>query len=150
MFRYNSKNEFNVPYGGMAYNKVNFKEKIIYLKNKNLIIFLKKAEIFTLDFEKFLNRFHFNENDFIFLDPPYDSEFSTYATNEFSKQDQIRLANFLKRTYAKFMVVIKETDFIKDLYKKSGFKIRSVDKRYMVNFKNRNKKNVRHLKITNY
>ena len=35
--------------------------------------------------------------DFIFLDPPYDTEFSTYAKNEFGKEDQIRLANFLNK-----------------------------------------------------
>jgi DNA adenine methylase len=29
------------------------------------------------------------------LDPPYDSEFSTYAKNEFNKDDQKRLANYL-------------------------------------------------------
>ena len=34
-------------------------------------------------------------NDFVFLDPPYDSEFSTYAKNEFDRGDQARLADYL-------------------------------------------------------
>ena len=48
------------------------------------------------------------EEDFVFLDPPYDSEFSTYAGNEFDRRDQERLADFLlNRCRARFMLVIK-------------------------------------------
>jgi DNA adenine methylase len=84
------------------------------------------------------------------LDPPYDTEFSTYAGNEFNKNDQIRLANYLKKTKAKFMLVIKNTEFIYNLYNVKGFKIKSFDKKYLVSFQNRNDKDVEHLLITNY
>ena len=90
------------------------------------------------------------ETDFMFLDPPYDTEFSTYAKNNFDKEDQIRLANYLYTTKAKFMLIIKNTDFIFDLYKDKGFYIKSFDKRYLVSFMNRNDKEVEHLLITNY
>jgi DNA adenine methylase len=47
----------------------------------------------------------------VFLDPPYDSEFSTYAKNEFDKDDQARLAEYLiKECKANFMIVIKNTN----------------------------------------
>jgi len=36
MFRYNSKGEFNIPYGGIAYNYKNFRKKIEYLKPEPL------------------------------------------------------------------------------------------------------------------
>ena len=97
-----------------------------------------------------MNKFEFSKDDFIFLDPPYDTEFSTYAQNEFDKEDQIRLANYMKNTKAKFMLIIKNTDFIYNLYNIEKFKIRSFDKKYMVSFQNRNDKNVEHLIITNY
>ena len=71
-----------------------------------------KTKIYNLDFEKVLNKFELNENDFIFLDPPYDSEFSTYDQNSFDKNEQIRLADFLKNTKACWMLIIKKTDFI--------------------------------------
>ena len=80
----------------------------------------------------------------------YDTEFSTYAQNEFGKNDQIRLANFLKNTNAKFMLIIKNTDFIYNLYNVKGLYIKSFDKKYLVSIKNRNDKNVEHLIITNY
>ena len=48
------------------------------------------------------------------------------------------------------MIVIKNTDFIEDLYLKLGFKIQAFDKKYSVNFMNRNVRDVEHLIITNY
>ena len=53
-----------------------------------------------------------DKNDFIFLDPPYDSTFSNYgnATAEkvegFDKKDHIRLANAFKNLEAKALMVI--------------------------------------------
>jgi len=53
------------------------------------------------------------------LDPPYDSEFSTYDKNIFNKEDQKRLADYLiKDCNAKWMMIIKNTEFIFDLYNK--------------------------------
>lgn len=150
MFRYNSNGDFNVPYGGISYNRKDFKKKIEYISSKELRDYVDKAEIYNLDFEEFCNKVSLNEQDFMFLDPPYDTEFSTYAQNAFEKDDQIRLANFLKNTKAKFMLVIKNTEFIYNLYKDCGFNIKSFDKKYLVSFMNRNDKDVEHLLITNY
>ena len=111
---------------------------------------MKTTNIYNLDFEDFCNKINLTENDFIFLDPPYDTEFSTYAQNDFNKNDQIRLFNYLKRTKAKFMLIIKNTEFIYNLYKGNGFYISTFDKKYLVSIQNRNKKDVEHLLITNY
>ena len=134
----------------ISYNRKDFKKKIEYLSSKELRDYLSKADIYNLDFEDFCNKVSLNENDFMFLDPPYDTEFSTYAKNDFGKEDQIRLANYLKKTKAKFMLVIKNTEFIYNLYKDSGFNIKSFYKKYLVSFMNRNDKDVEHLLITNY
>ncbi|HHT61346.1 MAG TPA: DNA adenine methylase [Flavobacterium sp.] len=151
MFRYNSKGDFNVPYGGIAYNNKNFSKKVEYLKTKELKSLLDNTVIENLDFEDFFKQHTPENNDFVFLDPPYDSEFSTYAKNEFTKKDQIRLANYLiKKCKGKWMMIIKNTDFIFELYKNKGLNIQSFDKKYLVSFMNRNDKNVEHLLITNY
>ncbi len=150
MFRYNASGKFNVPYGGISYNRKDFGKKIKHLNSDELRNYLRNTQIYNLDFEEFCEKIDLNENDFMFLDPPYDTEFSTYANNEFGKQDQIRLANYLNHTKAKFMLIIKNTDFIYDLYNKNGFYIKSFDKKYLVSIKNRNDKNVEHLIITNY
>ncbi|MDE6605524.1 MAG: DNA adenine methylase [Clostridia bacterium] len=158
MFRYNANGHFNVPYGGISYNKKSLKRKIEYFSSSELVSHLKKTTMGCLDFEDFLEKKPPNENDFMFLDPPYDTEFSTYANNAFDKKDQERLANYLKsKCDCYFMLVIKKSDFILQLYKngeltKNGRKIRieKFDKKYFVSFQNRNNKCAEHLVITNY
>lgn len=151
MFRYNSNGEFNVPYGGISYNRKNFQRKIDYIKSKELQTHFVNTDIYNLDFEEFLDEIKLTKNDFIFLDPPYDTDFSSYVNNTFDKQDQERLADYLiNKCPAKFMLVIKNTDFISDLYNNKGLYITSFDKTYMVSFKGRNNRDCEHLLITNY
>lgn len=151
MFRYSSKGEFNVPYGGIAYNSKLLRKKLMYYLSEPLNRHFNKTKIFNLDFEEFLKSINPQEDDFIFLDPPYDSEFSTYAQNIFSKDDQVRLANYLlDNCKSRWMMIIKNTDFIYGLYDKPGIKIRTFEKEYLVSFMNRNDKKVTHLLITNY
>lgn len=151
MFRYNSNGEFNVPYGGISYNRKNFQRKIDYIKSKELQSHFVNTDIYNLDFEEFLDKIKLTKNDFIFLDPPYDTDFSSYVNNAFDRQDQERLANYLiNKCPAKFMLVIKNTDFISDLYSNKGLYITSFDKTYMVSFKGRNNRDCKHLLITNY
>lgn len=151
MFRYNNRGAFNVPYGGIGYNKKTLSKKVKYLKSDELVEHLSKTTIDNLDFEEFFAKNKPQKDDFIFLDPPYDSEFSTYVKNEFTKEDQTRLANYLiDDCKANWMMIIKHTDFIYNLYNKSNVKISTFDKKYMVSIKNRNDKEVKHLIITNY
>lgn len=151
MFRYSSKGEFNVPYGGIAYNSKLMAKKLNYYRSKPLLNHFKDAHFYNLDFEAFLREVHPSENDFVFLDPPYDSEFSTYAQNAFTKADQERLSNYMiNECRAKWMMIIKNTEFIYGLYNKDGINIRTFDKEYLVSFMNRNDRKVTHLLITNY
>lgn len=150
MFRYNASGKFNVPYGGISYNRKDFDKKIKNLNSTKLRNYMTHTTIYNMDFEDFCNSIKIKETDFMFLDPPYDTEFSTYAGNEFGKKDQIRLRDYLKHTKAKFMLIIKNTDFIYNLYNQDGFFIKSFDKKYLVSIKNRNEKDVEHLIITNY
>lgn len=67
------------------------------------------------------------------------------------REDQKRLTTFLlHHSPAKWMMIIKNTDFIYQLYNKEGINIRTFDKEYLVSFMNRNDKKVTHLLITNY
>lgn len=151
MFRYSSKGDFNVPYGGIAYNNKYLIKKIKYYNTKTLIDHFDSAHIYNLDFEAFLRKTNPTEKDFVFLDPPYDSEFSNYAQNEFTFKDQERLADYMiNRCKAKWMMIIKYTDFIYSLYNQKGIKIRTFEKEYLVSFMNRNDKKATHLLITNY
>lgn len=151
MFRHSKSGNFNVPYGGISYNNKNLLNKLNEILILNEKEFYKNAQFTNGDFQKFFEKYdYFKEDDFIFLDPPYDSEFSQYNKEEdFTKDDQIRLRDTLLKTKAKIMVIIKETEFIYNLYK-DNFIVERFEKNYSVNFKNRNDREVSHLIIKNY
>lgn len=148
MFRYNKHGEFNIPYGGMSYNKKNLEAKIQNMFNHDVEELFKSTEIYNLDFADFFEKMNLTERDFMFLDPPYDSDFSDYEGKDFTNSDQERLAYELKNTAAKFILVIKNTEFIYGLYK-DDFNIVSFDKQYTYNVRSRNQRNTEHLVITN-
>ena len=151
MFRYNDKGGFNVPYGGIAYNHKLIDKKQNYYKSDAVQKHFATTTIHNEDFEIFFRLTKPKAGDFIFLDPPYDSEFSTYAQNAFGRDDQKRLADYLiNECKAKWMMIIKNTPFIMSLYENKGLNIQAFDKKYMVSFMNRNDKNVEHLIIMNY
>lgn len=151
MFRFSSKGDFNVPYGGIAYNSKFLTKKLAYYRSEDVLRHFGHTQLYNLDFETFFKEIEPTDRDFIFLDPPYDSDFSTYDKNPFGRADQERLAQYLiRQCKAKWMLVIKNTEFINGLYDKKGIKIRAFDKEYLVSFMNRNDKKTEHLLITNY
>lgn len=149
MFRYNSKGEFNIPYGGISYNTKNFKAKIDNMFNRDVENIFRNTDISCSDFEEFIGRSNLSEDDFMFLDPPYDTDFSDYEGKDFTQHDQERLADTLKKTLAKFILVIKNTDFIFNLYNNEHFNICSFDNQYTYNVRGRNDQKAKHLIITN-
>lgn len=151
MFRFNSNGYFNIPYGGIAYNKKNFRGKVDYIFSDEVEKLFKHTKILNNDFEEILMKKDLTEKDFIFLDPPYDTDFSNYEKKDFDKRDQNRLANCLYGITAKFILIIKKTPFIFDLYSgKKGIKIDSFEKKYLYNMRGRNDRNVEHLVIYNF
>ncbi len=151
MFRYNDAGEFNVPYGGTSYNSKSLEGKLNFYLSDKVIKKFSRTKIENMDFEDFFMNNQPQENDFVFLDPPYDSEFSTYAQNDFTREDQARLADYLcNKCKAKWMMVIKATPYILSLYENKGLNIKQFDKTYTVSFMNRNDKKAEHLIIMNY
>lgn len=158
MFRYNREGKFNVPYGGISYNRKSMSKKAEYFCEEELVAQLQRTVVANLDFEAFFEQYAPGDRDFIFLDPPYDTEFSAYAGNEFGQDDQTRLADYLiRRCRAYFMLIIKNTDFIRGLYPDGlatangdRLYVNRFDKHYTVSFQDRNDKNAEHLLITNY
>jgi DNA adenine methylase len=150
MFRFNSKKHFNIPYGGMAYNRKEFRRKVEKIFSKEVRSIFNTADFFNLDFEHFIKATEPVGGDFIFLDPPYDSEFSEYDQNTFTKDDQVRLRNCLVNLEAKWMMVIKKTSFIEELYDSPSCRIIEFDKKYKYNVQGRNNRDTQHLIIVNY
>lgn len=150
MFRYNRDGGFNIPYGGIAYNRKNFRVKVENIFSFEVRMLFYNVSFSNLDFADFLSQNPPTKDDFVFLDPPYDSEFSEYDQNSFTREDQVRLRDTLFELTAKWMLVIKETDFIRQLYSSPVCSFIEVDKTYTYNVRGRNNRDTRHLIITNY
>lgn len=158
MFRFNAKGEFNVPYGGISYNGKNYDATIQKYKNPDFLKKMENTNISCIDYMAFLLKYNPGEGDFIFCDPPYDSEFSTYDKNTFDQDEQWRLAMYLiHECKANFMADIKYTDYVASLYPEgyicangNPLKIVFFDKTYSVSFMDRNDRKSEHMIITNY
>jgi DNA adenine methylase len=152
MFRFSSKGLFNVPYGGISYNARNFNDSMDNLFGERRVKELARFTIESRDFQALMAAYQgFTASDFLFIDPPYDSTFSQYnVEGDFVASDQERLRDALEASSAKWMVVIKRTDFIQGLYDKPGHHCYVFDKSYAVNFRNRHDRGVQHLVVTNY
>jgi len=105
LYRVNKKGEFNVPFG-------DYKKPPICDENnlRNVSEVLQKAEILYGDFE--VSEKYITQKTFIYFDPPYrplssTASFTSYSKDNFTEQDQIRLAKFCKhldRKGAKFLL----------------------------------------------
>lgn len=150
-FRYDKDGKFKTSYGGVGQSKTRLLKKLTYYKSENVREHFSSTHIYNYDFEEFLLKTNPLEKDFIFLDPPYDCEFSTYDGNEFNRNDHKRLADYLlNKCKAKWMLIIDKTDFIYDLYNRPGIYIQEYDKKYSCNARNNKDRSVIHLLITNY
>lgn len=158
MFRFSKIGNFNVPYGGQSYNNISLQNKLDYYQSAALIKALTKTTITNLDFSDFLTKYPPEKDDFLFIDPPYDSAFSQYDQLPFDKMAQTKLATILiKEIVANWMVVISDTPLIRKLYpinmqtvNGSKISVQDFNKVYNTNFKNRNQRETRLLLITNY
>lgn len=150
MFRFNRRDEFNVPYGGVTYNRKSLSNKVDVLFGDALAARLRTTTFHRQDFEPFLAAVSPTSADFVFVDPPYDSDFSAYDNRAFTLFDQGRLASALRQIPSRVMVVIKDTPAIRGLYSDPRWHVLESDKTYMWTIKSRNDRAATHLTITNY
>lgn len=136
--RYNSKKEFNTPFGKYATYK-----PWEYISDEHIKL-LKNTEILNLDFQEVFKKA--KESDFVFIDPPYSSNFNNYYENNFSDEQHKALANCIKNSPAKCLAVISDLGNIPVIYK--DLIKDSYDKKYGINIVDDTK--VKHLIITNY
>uniref|UniRef100_A0A6C0LKV1 site-specific DNA-methyltransferase (adenine-specific) n=1 Tax=viral metagenome TaxID=1070528 RepID=A0A6C0LKV1_9ZZZZ len=144
MLRYNKDNKFNIPYG--RYKTINYTE----LLNKEYETLLHRTEIYNSKFEVIFEKYN-DEKNFMFLDPPYDSEFTDYGYCKFDKEEHIKLANLFKSTKIKCLMIIGKTRFIEELY--DGYIVEEYDKKYKFKLYNNrigDEINTKHLVIKNY
>jgi len=143
MIRYNAKGEFNVPYGRYA----NLNTSLVTKAHSKL---LSNTEIYNLDYKNIFDMA--NEDDFMFLDPPYDCVFSDYGNAEykdgFNEKNHTELANSFLNLKCKALMVIGRTPLTEKLY--NHLIVDEYGKSYAVNIRNRFKSTASHILISNY
>jgi DNA adenine methylase len=156
MFRFNKAGQFNIPYGGASYNRKDLRLKISNLLGPKSRSIFSSAQIERLDFRAFFAAYGVGRpDDFVFLDPPYDSEFSDYGNNAFGRREQEDLAAIVAGLSSQVMMVVKNTPLIQDLYlliasNHPRFTVGAYSQKYGYNVRGRNERGVEHLMITNY
>lgn len=149
LYRVNSKNEFNVPFGKKT--KVNTYDigNLITVSN---YLTMNDIKILNVDFEDSVK--DAQKGDFIYFDPPYDSEtsiFNSYTEDGFGKDEQRRLAKVYKELSNKGCYVMlsnNNTTLIKELYK--DFNIHIIEAKRSINSNGKKRGKVEEVIITNY
>ena len=143
MIRFNSKGEFNVPYGRYK----NFNTALLTESHSRI---LRSAEIYNRDYSEIFDLA--NTEDFVFLDPPYDCKFSDYGNDEykeiFNEDSHRRLAADFNNLGCRALMVIGSTPLTRELYRDRI--VAEYGKNYSVNIRNRFQSEAVHIIVTNY
>ena len=110
--RFNKSGEFNVPFG--TYAKINYATDL-----GGYAQVFKDWEFSSVDVEKV----KIKAADFIYADPPYDTEFTTYSPGGFSWEDQRRTAELLAKHPGPVVISNQATPRIVELYEDLGFEL---------------------------
>jgi DNA adenine methylase len=114
--RFNQSGEFNVPFG--QYKTVNYATDFhLYRKLFRRWSFVNK-DVAQLPIER---------DDFIYADPPYDVEFTTYSAGGFSWDDQVRTAELLAKHRGPVLLSNQATRRIVALYRRLKFDLKFLD-----------------------
>ncbi|MFZ0887365.1 MAG: Dam family site-specific DNA-(adenine-N6)-methyltransferase [Candidatus Binataceae bacterium] len=111
--RFNRSGEFNVPFGRYA--------RIAYKRDFNTYRDVFAGWEFCCgDFEAI----RLEPGDFVYADPPYDVEFTSYAKEGFAWEEQARAAAWLAKHPGPVVLSNQATDRIVSLYEQLGFTLR--------------------------
>jgi len=110
--RFNNRGFFNVPFG--RYKKIMYRNDFTAYRP-----LLEPYEIRSGDFGALTLR----PDDFVYADPPYDVEFTSYSSGGFSWDDQQRLTTWLAAHTGPVIASNQATPRILKLYRSLGFKV---------------------------
>lgn len=143
MIRYNNSGEYNVPFGRYP----NFNTNLVTEQHSKL---LQQAKLYNVDYSRIFDMAE--ENDFIFLDPPYDCVFNDYGNidmmNGFDEGEHRRLAEDFRNLHCRALMIIGKTPLTEELY--GEYIYDEYYKNYSVNIKNRFNNNKMHIVVKNY
>lgn len=119
--RFNQGGGFNVPFG--RYVKIGYADDFSEYRQA-----FADWEFTNVDFEQL----KLDRSDFVYADPPYDVEFTSYSKEGFTWDDQVRTAEWLAKHRGPVVLSNQATKRIVKLYRKLGFKLRFLDAPRMI------------------
>ena len=120
--RFNSSGEFNVPFG--RYKKLIYKTDF-----SEYVPAFARWDFTCVDFEGLPLR----PDDFVYADPPYDVQFTSYSKDNFHWDDQVRLARWLARHPGPVVLSNQATDRVRQLYSGLGYTVTTLTAPRMIN-----------------
>jgi DNA adenine methylase len=114
--RFNRSGEFNVPFGRH--------ETINYVRDFEAYENLFRAWSFS---RGDLESVALDSEDFVYADPPYDVEFTSYSAGGFSWDDQVRTAEWLANHPGPVVLSNQATPRIVSLYERLGYKLQYLE-----------------------
>jgi DNA adenine methylase len=114
--RFNSSGEFNVPFG--KYKNISYSRDFSAYQR-----LFSGWEFLSGDFEAV----PLEPDDFVYADPPFDVQFTQYAKEAFTWEDQVRTAEWLTRHKGPVVLSNQATERIVALYNKLGFKLQFLE-----------------------
>ena len=116
MLRFNGNGDFNLPVGN-----VDFNQNVVNALNSYFdYIFDKDIYFYNTDFEQFINNVNPNEDDFVYLDPPYLITFSEYNKlwNEDTEHRLLDLLDQLDQNNVRFAIsnIIKHKNKYNEIF----------------------------------
>lgn len=149
LYRVNSKDEFNVPFGKKS--KVNTYDGSNLITVSNYLT-MNDITIQCVDFEESVKTA--KKGDFVYFDPPYDSDtstFNSYTEEGFGKDEQRRLAEVFKDLDKRGVYVMlsnHNTILVKELYK--DYHVHVIEAKRNINSNGKKRGKVEEVIITNF
>ena len=115
LLRFNMSGKFNTPIGKYTNPTICNNE---YILDLSCVLNHPSIHINECNYNLIID--NVKPNDFIYMDPPYDENFSSYNKEGFDKSDQTKLKEFvdlLSERKVKVAISNSDTAFIRELYK---------------------------------
>jgi DNA adenine methylase len=114
--RFNARGEFNVPFG--RYTTINYKKDF-----REYTAIFSAWEFTATDFDQI----PLADDDFVYADPPYDVEFTSYSKGGFGWAEQERTATWLAKHPGPVILSNQATPRIRELYRDLGYTLTMLD-----------------------
>lgn len=113
--RFNSRGSFNVPFG--RYRSIPYRGDFSAYQRAFREYVFTVGDFAALELDR---------TDFVYADPPYDVEFTSYSAGGFTWEDQQRLAQWLASHPGPVVASNQATPRICRLYRKLGFSVKKI------------------------